>query len=63
MGKFGENNTSFSKVHITLNPLKVVSATYLLVCFVYLKESTFETGKNAFYFTSKALLVLEIIKF
>ena len=52
MGKFGENNTSFSKVHIAPDPLKFVSATFLLVCFVYLKGSTFET-KNAFYFTSK----------
>ena len=43
--------------------LKVVSATFLLVCFVCLKESTCETRKNAFYFTSKAVLVLEIIKF
>ena len=45
--------------------LKVVSATYLLICFVYLyiKESTCETSKNIFYFTSKALFVLEIIKF
>ena len=63
MGKFGENNTSFSNVHITPNPLKVVSAAFLLVCFVYVKESTFKTRKNAFYFTSKTLLVLEIIKF
>ena len=62
MGTFGENNTSFSNVHITPNPLKVVSAAFLLVCFVYVKESTFKT-KNAFYFTSKTLLVLEIIKF
>ena len=43
--------------------LKVVSATILLVCFACLKESTCETRKNAFYFTSKALLVLEIINF
>ena len=43
--------------------LKAVSATFLLVCFVYLKESTCETSKNTFYFTSKAPLVLEIIKF
>ena len=35
----------------------------LLVCFVCLQESTCETRKNAFYFTLKALLVLEIIKF
>ena len=38
--------------------LKFVSATFLLVCFVCLKESTCETRKNVFYFTSKALLVL-----
>ena len=43
--------------------LKVVFATFLLVCFVCLKGSTFETRKNVFYFTSKALFVLEIIKF
>ena len=43
--------------------LKVVSATFLLVCFLHLKESTSETRKNVFYFTSKALFVLEIIKF
>ena len=43
--------------------LKVMSATFLLVCFLRLKESTFETRKNVFYFTSKALSVLEIIKF
>ena len=43
--------------------LKVVSATFLLVCFVYLKGSTCETRKNVFYFTSKVLFVLEIIRF
>ena len=43
--------------------LKVVSATLLLVCFVCLKQRTFETRKNVFYSTSKALFVLEIIKF
>ena len=31
--------------------------------FVCLKESIFETRKNAFYFTSKALLVLDTINF
>ena len=31
--------------------------------FVCLKESTWETKKNAAYFTSKALLVYEIINF
>ena len=40
-----------------------MSATFLLVCFICLKESTCETRKNTFYFTSKALLVLEIIYF
>ena len=45
------------------NRLKVVSATFLLVCFVSPKESTFETRKNVSYLTSKALFVLEIIKF
>ena len=43
--------------------LKVPSATFLLVCFVCLKEGAFETRKNVSYFTSKALCVLEIIKF
>ena len=46
-----------------LNKLKVVSATFLLVCFSSLKESTCETRKNVFCFTSKALFVLEKIKF
>ena len=36
--------------------LKVVSATFFLVCFVCLKESTHETRKNVFSFTSKGLL-------
>ena len=40
-----------------------MSATFLLVHFVCLKESTWERRKNAFYFTSKSPLVLEIIKF
>ena len=43
--------------------LKVVSTTFLLVCFVCLKDSTYETRKNVFYFTLKALFVLEITKF
>ena len=37
-----------------------MSATALLVCFVCLKERTFEIRENVFYFTSKALFVLEI---
>ena len=43
--------------------LKVVSATFVLVCFLSLNESTCQTRKNVFYFTSKALFVLEKIKF
>ena len=43
--------------------LKVVSATFLLVCIKRLKESACETRKNVFYFTSNTLFVLEIIKF
>ena len=43
--------------------LEVVSATFLLVLFVCLKAGTCETRKNVFNFTSKALFVLEIIKF
>ena len=50
------------KIKITTS-LKVVSATFLLVCFVCLKERTYETRVNVFYFTLKALFVLEIIKF
>ena len=42
--------------------LKVVSATFLVVCFVCLNDSTFETRKNVFYFTSKTLFVLEITR-
>ena len=43
--------------------LKVVSATLLLVCFLSLNESTCQTRENVFYFISKALFVLEKIKF
>ena len=46
-----------------LKNLKVVPATFFLVCFVCLKESTLGTRKNVFYITSKALFILEIIKF
>ena len=54
----GINNLGVKKV-----TLKVVSTTFLLVCFVRLKESTCETRKNVFYFNSKTLFVLGIIKF
>ena len=43
--------------------LKVVSATFMLVYFLSLNKSTCQTRKNVFYFTSKALFVLEKIKF
>ena len=43
--------------------LKVVSTTFLLVYFLCLKNSTSETRKNIFYFTSKALFAPEIIRF
>ena len=43
--------------------LKVVSATFLLVCFLSLSKSTCQTRKNDFYFNSKALFILEKIKF
>ena len=42
--------------------LKPVFATFLLVCFLSLIESTCGTRKNVFYFTSEALFVLEKIK-
>ena len=41
----------------------VVSATFLQVYFLSLKESTCETRENVFYFTSKALFVLKKNKF
>ena len=44
-------------------PLKGCVCYILLVCFLCLKERTCETRKNVFYFTLKALFVLEIIKF
>ena len=36
-----------------------MSALFLLVCFLCLKESTCENRKNVFYFTSKAFFILE----
>ena len=58
--KTRENRSSkiFVKVlYVSLISLKVVSDTFLLVCFLSL------TGENVFYFTSKALFVLKKIKF
>ena len=45
------------------NNLKVVSATFVLVYFLSLNKSTCQIRKKAFYFTSKALFILEKIKF
>ena len=42
---------------------KVMSNISLLLCFLILKGSTSETRKNVLYFTSKALFLLEILKF
>ena len=53
-------------VNLTLSDkkgLKVAFATFLLVCVVCLQEITCGTRKYVFYFTSKALFFLEIIKF
>ena len=55
--------SSFGSSHNNGVPLKVASTTILLVCLLCLKDSTCEIRKNVFNFTSKALLVLEIIKF
>ena len=47
----------------TLDWLKAVSTTFLLVCFFSLKESTYEVTRNNFNFTSlqKALFVFRKI--
>ena len=51
------------KLLSSVDSLNVVFATFLLVCFVCLKESSLERRKNVFYFISKALFVLEITIF
>ena len=50
-------------VGLALKGLNVVSASFLLVCFLSLKESSCEKRKKIVYFTSIALFVFEIIKF
>ena len=50
-------SNGLTKLFITLfkhSFLKNVSATFLLVSFVYLKESTFEIRKNIFLFHFKS---------
>ena len=49
-------------VYIILS-FKVVSATFLPVCFLDLNERTCQTREDVYYLTSKALFVLEKIKF
>ena len=56
LGTILDQTLSFS------SDLKVMSATALQVCFTCLKESTCETRKNIFYFTSKALLTFQVFK-
>ena len=53
-----ENILVLQKLH-----LKVVSPTFLLVCFLSLNKSTCQLLKNAFCFISKAPFILEKIKF
>ena len=53
--------TSFIMNVRLVKSLKVVSAT--LVSFLRVKESIYQTRKRVFYFTSKALSILEKIKF
>ena len=43
--------------------LKVVSATFLPICFLSQNENTCQTRENVFRFTSKAFLALEKINF
>ena len=52
----------FNLVHEKLK-LKIVSATFLPVSFLSVHESNYQTRKSVFYFTSKALSVIEKIKF
>ena len=53
------NICSFQKITIPKKHRNVVFATFLLACFLNLKESTCETKINIFYFTSKAFRSLE----
>ena len=57
----GDHATSGMLFYLTA--LKVVSATFVQGYFLSLDESTCQTRKNVFYFTSRALFVLEKTKF
>ena len=54
---------SWFSVSFFQNMFKGCVRYILLVCFLGLKESTCDTRKNVFYFTSEALIVVEKIKF
>ena len=56
-------NKIMVKVFFGIKYFKGCVCYILLVCFISLKESTREVRTNVFYFTLKALFVVEIIKF
>lgn len=51
------------KIYFMVCTSKAVPATFLVVCFSSLKESTQQTSENVFYFTSEVVFVLIKIKF
>ena len=53
---------AFMTLYLILEHLLVVSTTFLLVCFLSQKQSTCETRKSVFYFSSKAFFVFKKIK-
>ena len=59
--KLSKISKSIRILYKSRDVLKVVSAIFLLVCYLSLNDSTCQTRKNVFYFTSKALFVLENI--
>ena len=58
-----DENSCVCSIPLVIIDSKVVSATFLLICFVCLKGSISEARKSVFYFTLKARFVIEIIKF
>ena len=56
------HSLSIKKIFYDKTDLKVVPATFSLVCVLSLKESTWKARTNVFYFTAKALFVLGKIK-
>ena len=59
--KFKDCNCCLEYTNIK-DDFKVVSATFVRVCFLVLNERTCQIRKNVFYFTSKALFAVEKIK-